>query len=176
MKETQNIPRSGDLYRHFKGNLYQIVALAEHSETGEEMVVYQALYGDYRVWVRPLSMFLSEVDHEKYPEVRQRLRFEPVLRDGLSEIRETGKKTEEEPEEPKPNPYMMEFFDALDSDSYDDKLKAAARLRGHVTQKEMDDIYVVLDMQPVDGSVDEQLSAVRSHLLLLRKFDGDRLR
>ena len=66
------------VYRHFKGNCYLVEELARDSETDETVVVYRKLYGDGSLWVRPLDMFLSEVDHEKYPDVEQKYRFELV--------------------------------------------------------------------------------------------------
>ena len=77
--------RQGQFYRHFKGGLYQVMAIATHSETKEKMVVYQALYGDYGIYVRPYDMFASEVDHEKYPQVKQEYRFTQVHPEEMEE-------------------------------------------------------------------------------------------
>lgn len=66
----------GRKYRHFKGKEYRVEGIATDSETLEPMVIYRPLYGEGGLWVRPLSMFLEEVDHEKYPDVTQQYRFE----------------------------------------------------------------------------------------------------
>ena len=67
---------SNRIYRHFKGDHYLLVDVAKHSETGEDYVVYRKLYDDGGLWIRPLQMFQEEVDHEKYPDVKQKYRFQ----------------------------------------------------------------------------------------------------
>ena len=64
------------IYKHFKGDSYLVVDVANDSETKRKFVVYRRLYGDGSLWIRPVEMFLSEVDHVKYPNVQQKYRFE----------------------------------------------------------------------------------------------------
>lgn len=85
-KYDRNIPEPGTIVRHFKREtirnpgindyLYEIVGLAEHTESKENMMIYRALYGSGKLYARPIDMFMSEVDHNKYPSIQQKYRFE----------------------------------------------------------------------------------------------------
>lgn len=183
----------GEIYRHFKGNLYQIVAVASHSETGEKMVVYQALYGDFQVYVRPFEMFVSEVDREKYPDAVQQYRFEKTKTgergeefhfSGSVEIQE-----EEEPLNPSnenvleqkeknekntgPNQALMDFLDAK---SLEEKIGYLKKMKASASQSDLESIYVVLDMHPQSGTVSEQLDGIISFLAMQKHYEGGRLR
>ncbi|MCR4903050.1 MAG: DUF1653 domain-containing protein [Butyrivibrio sp.] len=85
MESQKRIFNSGDIVKHFKREtadpkssayLYRIIGIATHTETREPMMVYQALYGDLKLYVRPYEMFMEKVDKEKYPDIKQLYRFE----------------------------------------------------------------------------------------------------
>lgn len=126
-------PEAGETYRHFKNKNYKIIAIAHHSETDEELVIYQALYGDGKICARPLEMFISEVDHEKYPEVKQKYRFERI---------------ETEREEMTMQDRMMAFFD---EDDLEAKYRILLTMREGITDTMIDNMAVVMDVVIPDG-------------------------
>ena len=191
------IPQPGTFYRHFKNKLYQVIAVATHSETGEKMVVYQALYGDYQVYVRPLEMFISPVDQKKYPDAVQEYRFEQVFPGQMDKLEKNGNEpavgnsedygyaaavennaeydNKSQPEKEPMGHEWLEHF--LDADRLEDRLAVLKQMEGHVTQRELDCIFLSLDLQPETGKTKtEQISALRRHIQLLRRYDGGRLR
>lgn len=175
----ERVVRPGEFYRHFKNKLYQIIAVAVHSETDEPMVVYQALYGDYQIYVRPYEMFVSEVDHAKYPDVEQKYRFERVAPDGAGShmaaepLSGDNLFAAEQAEETVPNPYFLEF---LDAETYEKRMECLKYLAGTATQSQLDSIYLVLDMKAQSGSIREQVEGIRRYLSMQHHFDGSRLR
>ncbi|MCY6483844.1 DUF1653 domain-containing protein [Clostridium aestuarii] len=76
----------GKIFRHFKGNFYLLLHIVQHTETGEYLVVYKALYGDCKAYARPKDMFLSKVDKNKYPNANQEYRFEPIEVERVNEV------------------------------------------------------------------------------------------
>ena len=189
----RNNPQANEIYKHFKGNLYRIITLARHSETEEMMVVYQALYGTYPVYVRDLSMFMSEVDHVKYPEVTQKYRFELVLPEAFRpETPEQHPQKDSQPEtppqtsavsqpeatqevsqEPALDPLLMEF---LDADTYREKLNLLAALQPRITDSMINTMAVALDVEINEGSVEERCAALKTCLLTMEKYECSRLR
>lgn len=172
----ERTPRPGEFYRHFKDKMYQVVAVAIHSETRENMVVYQALYGTFDVYVRPLSMFISEVDHEKYPDVLQKYRFERVdLKDSDSkdqpeaEQKEEGKKEEHHG----PNKNLLAF---LDAETYHEKLEVLRTYKDKFTAEELLAICEIMEIGRADSEPEEKYYAVERYLELQIKYDGTRLR
>lgn len=157
----------GEFYRHFKNKLYQVLTVAEHTETGESLVIYQALYGDFRVYARPMEMFLSPVDRQKYPDAAQSYRFEKVTFEPAEE------RSLEMNQQEEPNPDLLAF---LDAEEFEEQMKCLAKLEKTATQKELNSVYVVLDMKQQTGPLEVQFDHIRRYLTAQHHFDGGRLR
>lgn len=186
-------PKPGEFYRHFKNRMYQVMAIATHSETGEQMVVYQALYGNFGVYVRPLSMFMDEINLEQYPDAVQKERFQRMVFEQKadqfqsreeSEGKEpnrreepfTGEPSESELMETKEdhvNPMLIKF---LDSEKLNEKLELLEQMRGKVGQREIDSISLVMDVQVRQGTVEDQLEDLIVSLKMQQRYDASRLR
>ena len=176
-------PRPGEFYRHFKNKLYQIIAVATHSESKEKLVIYQALYGDFGVYARPLDMFLSEVDREKYPDIEQKYRFEKLeniseaskqITDRNSEINiETINKTLKEESEDESKNFFIDF---LDADDYYTKKKILLANKENITDKQLDAIFDIygLKRNGIDKTID--IADFIAYLDMQIHFEGKRLR
>ncbi len=193
------IPQAGEIYQHFKGKLYRIVALATHTETGEQLVIYQALYGEFQVFARPLSMFLEKVDAKKYPDAAGKDRFMripmaeaaavpqpvPAPSENPVEPRPAAMPSEstvesravaassENPVEPQPDPGLLAF---LDADSYEEKLEVFAALEGKADLHMLNAIAASLDLELSEGSLEEQYDTLKSCLMTLERYECNRLR
>lgn len=182
--ERKNIPAAGEFYRHFKGNLYQIIGVAKHSESLEQMVVYQALYGDYSLYARPLELFLSPVDKEKYPEAEQEYRFEKVQPEAGAENHEKQPEADVENHEKQPEAsaeeeetVREEILRFLDAEGAEAKLKVLRELRMDLDESLLTTIELSLDMLPDDKEgLERRYDFVERTLEQRIRFEGGRLR
>lgn len=188
MTAMERRPKSGELYRHFKNKLYQIVTIAKHSETGEELVIYQALYGNYQTYARPLEMFVSEVDHVKYPDVVQKYRFEKVERESLAGSAPVEKDTcdnksavqkEAVPErqsvvnEETVDARVMEF---LDTEDFDMRYNILVSMRDDITDMQINTLAVALDVVIPEGELQDRYEQLKMCLRTRQRYESSRLR
>ena len=164
-------PRAGEFYKHFKNKLYQIIAVATHSESKELLVIYQALYGDYGVYARPLDMFLSEVDREKYPDVKQKYRFEKV-----ENIYEESSEPDIKNEESSTGFAKNYFIDFLDAEDFETKKKILIDNRDRISEKELDAIYDIYGLRRKNIDIEIDISDMISYLNMQQQYEGKRLR
>lgn len=188
-------PQPGERYRHFKGELYQIVTVAVHSETQEELVIYQALYGDFMVYARELVQFLSEVDQEKYPDVQQKYRFEkaeqikkaigfektedvsvkPVQKTELEQRSQLNQKKDILSETALPDRTKV-LIDFLDCDSYEEKLEYLREKKKYIDDRMLNDISFALDIVIEEGELEDRIRTLENCLKTFCRYEGTRLR
>ena len=191
------IPKPGELYRHFKNKLYQIVTVATHSETGEKLVIYQALYDDFGVYARPLDMFVSEVDHEKYPDVKQKYRFERITPQtkqtdmqvkseavgqsaaklpeaGSMQVQTSKAQVSDADDDQAPNPQLIKF---LDADTLEEKYNILVSMSDTITDRLLDDMAVVMDVVIPEAPLMERYEDLKNIIRTRQHYEfANRLR
>ncbi len=164
----RHIPRQGEIYRHFKGNLYEIIIIARDSETLEEKVVYKAVDGD-AVYVRPLAMFMSPVEKEKYPDAGQEYRFELIEQSAKSDAVK-NKVVREEMQD------KELIFDFLNLENSDEKIEYLLRVKEDITANFVQVVAQSLDFVENAGGLEERYEDILKYLRTLSKFECGRLR
>lgn len=191
-------PKAFEIYRHFKGNLYQIIALAEEEGTGKMLVVYQGLYAPFKVYARPLSEFLERLDRVKYPNAAQEYRFERV-----GDIEAVGTLREERDEERAaaviPSERLPEGRDAavleklpdvtetaggidpnlllfLDAREPEDKLDALFRIKSFLTPDMLTVIEMSQGMEPQEEwTMEERYKHIKNDIITKQKYEQKRI-
>ena len=181
------IPKKGEIYRHFKGNLYEIVLIARDSETLEEKVVYKEVDGD-SAYVRSLPMFVSLVDKEKYPNVTQEFRFElvqeavisetvqgkvalqkgPYRADSLEETEDAAEKVQIADRD-----MIMEY---LEQETVDSKIDYLIRVKDRITEPFISVVAQSLDFVENEGELSERYEEILRYLRTVARYESGRLR
>ena len=143
-------PIKGEIYKHFKGNLYEVLAIAKHTETMEEMVVYKEVDGE-ATYARPLEMFASKVDKEKYPDILQVYRFE--LQDEKSKL---------------------SIMDFLDLSTATEKIQYLETMKDSMTEEFVGIAAQSLDFVENDGTLDERYRALLQYLRTVERYEKRR--
>lgn len=143
-------PKKGEIYKHFKGNLYEVLAIAKHTETMEDMVVYMEVDGE-KTYARPLEMFVSKVDKEKYPEVLQTYRFE--LQD---------------------DKLKLSIMDFLDLSTATEKIQYLETMKDSMTEEFIGIAAQSMDFMENDGTLDERYRALIQYLRTVERYEKRR--
>lgn len=169
----QSNPKPGEKYLHFKQKMYQIVTIAEHSETGEKLVIYQALYGDFKTYARPLEMFVSKVDKEKYPQAEQTYRFQLVEQSEAEQPLETPVEVRQRKESSSIEEKMAELFDA---ETVEEKYQILITMEEGMTDHIINNLAVALDLVIKDGPVEKRFEELKNCVRTMKKYESARLR
>lgn len=195
----REIPKPYEVYKHFKGNIYQIISIALDSETLEQVVVYQQLYSPFQMYVRPLEMFLSKTDKDKYPDAIQEYRFEKLEQAMLktdvkvqainAHVMDSKSVEQLMKQEEKVEP-AMEISDAsdeeldidpnllrfLEADTYSDKLELLHLMHATITDAMIDTMAICLDFEIQSGDIEQRYQELLNCLLTKERFECARMR
>ena len=152
-------PKTGECYRHFKGERYQVLTVATHTETQEELVIYEGLYGDHPVFARPLEMFTSRIDKNKFPNVTQEYRFELEENTAVEDTKEQS--------------LVMQFLDLY---TPTEKINFLQAKKEEITEEFLGIAAQSLDFVENEGSVEERYGELIHYLRTLEKYESGRLR
>ncbi len=184
-------PKPYEIFTHFKGKKYQIITLATHSETREKYVVYQAMYDDFRIYVRPYDMFMSETDHEKYPDTPHKYRFfrededgEAVTGSGEVKLKKehfavqteddkeaAQTKTETAADRTVQNAKAEEtmewnidplVIEFLDADTHEARLNILAALFPRITDEMINTMALAIDIEIDDGPIEQRYAELKN--------------
>lgn len=204
MAENRQTPVAGQIYKHFKGNLYKVLAVAVHTESEEKLVVYQSVDNPDRVFARPLEMFMSDIDRFRYPLIRAKYRFtlvsepeeetngeetkeEETIEETLNEDTKGEDVKDEETEEQSDDDSAV-YKDngelvidpyvegVLDEKEFSKKIEFFEMLRGKCTEDMLTTIAISLDIQLQEGSIEEKYSQILRTLKMHEKYETSRLR
>lgn len=194
-------PKPGEIYQHFKNRKYQIVTVATHSETGEKLVIYQALYGGFKVYARPYESFVALVDKEKYPDVKQKYRFERITQEEQTE-EETKKevlKNEEQKEVGKPKKRKIRSYEEiemesetaqeieketvrkellafLEADTYKERKNILMSVRKSIDDDLINAMAAAMDVVVEEGPIDARFRSLMNCIETNMKFETNRFR
>lgn len=152
-------PKEGECYRHFKGNRYQVLAIASHTEREEELVIYQALYGEKKVYARPLEMFVSKVDKDKFPNAVQEYRFELEEETAVADEKQQVK--------------LLHF---LDCNSATEKIAFLQSNKEAITDEFLDIAAHSLDTSLNGEQLEERYEELMKYLKTIERYEYGRLR
>ena len=204
MAENRQTPVAGQIYKHFKGNLYKVLAVAVHTESEEKLVVYQSVENPDRVFARPLEMFMSDIDRFRYPLIRAKYRFtlvsEPEEETNGEETKEEETKEETLNEDTKGEDVKDEETEeqsdddsavykdngelvidpyverVLDEKEFSKKIEFFEMLRGKCSEDMLTTIAISLDIQLQEGSIEDKYSQILRTLKMHEKYETSRLR
>ena len=182
------LPKPGEIYKHFQGNCYRIITVAMHTETGEKLVVYQALYGDYGVYAEDLSAFIKPVDRNKFPYITQKKQFELVESGAImpvpSESFVCGRKDEgvdlhDEKQSPEKetesgiDPMVLAY---LDAGTCKEKLQILTTMKDRLTDEMINTMAIAIDVEVKPGDITERYEELKYCLATRERFECRRLR